>query len=320
MMKFERNSLIGFLIAAVLFGAFVRDDYLLHILILVLLYTILASSLNLIIGYVGEFPLGHVAFFGMGAYGVALFSSAPLNLPVSVSMALGAIVAALFGWIIGRITLRLNGPFFVIVTLAFAEVLRVVANNWIGLTNGPMGIAGISHPAILDAVPWLAGKRGFVMMGVLLAAITFFVSYRLVYSSAGRAAVTLRENNYVAQSIGINPFRYSMFVFVVASFLAGISGAYYATYISFVGPEVFSFPFTVTMIIIVLLGGKGSLIGPVIGAIVVTLLEEYLREFKELRMSLFGLIVMAVVLFAPNGVMGYARQRFPSLFKRTSHA
>lgn len=319
-MKFERNSLIGFLIAALLFGAFVQDDYLQHLLILVLLYTILATSLNLIIGYVGEFPLGHVAFFGMGAYGVALLSSAPVNLPVSAAMVLGALIAAVFGWLIGRITLRLNGPFFVIVTLAFAEVLRLVANNWIDLTNGPMGIAGISHPVILDTVPWLAGKRGFVMLGILLTAITFFVAYRLVYSSAGRAAVTLRENRYVAQSIGINPFRYALFVFIVASFLAGISGAYYATYISFVGPEVFSFPFTVTMIIIVLLGGKGSLTGPIIGAIIVTLLEEYLREFKELRLSLFGLIVMAVVLFSPDGVMGYVRQRLPFLFKRTNHA
>lgn len=319
-MKFERNTLIGFLIAALLFGAFVQDDYLQHLLILVLLYTILATSLNLIIGYVGEFPLGHVAFFGMGAYGVALLSSAPVNLPVSAAMVLGALIAAVFGWLIGRITLRLNGPFFVIVTLAFAEVLRLVANNWIDLTNGPMGIAGISHPVILDTVPWLAGKRGFVMLGIFLTAITFFVAYRLVYSSAGRAAVTLRENRYVAQSIGINPFRYALFVFIVASFLAGISGAYYATYISFVGPEVFSFPFTVTMIIIVLLGGKGSLTGPIIGAIIVTLLEEYLREFKELRLSLFGLIVMAVVLFSPDGVMGYVRQRLPFLFKRTNHA
>lgn len=319
-MKFERNALIGFLVLAALIGAFVKNDYLLHITILVLLYTILSSSLNLIVGYVGEFPLGHVAFFGLGAYGVALLTNDPINLPVSVAMVLSAIIAAAFGWLIGRITLRLNGPFFVIVTLAFAEVLRLVSNNWIGLTNGPMGIAGIDAPAILSSVPWLEGKRGFVMLGVLLSAITFFIAYRLVYSSAGRAAVTLRENGYVAQSIGINPFRYALFVFIVASFLAGISGAYYATYISFVGPEVFGFPFTVTMIIIVLLGGKGTLIGPILGAIIVTLLEEYLREFKELRMSIFGLIVMAVVLFAPNGVMGYVRQRFPTLFKRTSHA
>lgn len=319
-MKFERNVLTGFLAVSVLLGVFLQNDYLLHILVMVLMYAILASSLNLIVGYVGEFPLGHVAFFGLGAYTVALLSTPAVGLPLAATIPLAALVAAAFGWLIGRITLRLNGPFFVIITLAFAEVLRLLAGNWVALTNGPMGIAGIPHPAVFDMLPWLAGKRGFVMLGVALLAITFFVGYRLVYSSAGRAAVTLRENRYVAQSVGIDPFRYSMFVFVVAAFLAGLSGAYYATYISFVGPEVFSFPFTATMIIIVLLGGKGSLIGPVLGAVIVTLLEAYLREFNELRLSLFGLIVMAVVLFAPDGVMGYARQRFLSFFKEAGHA
>ncbi len=120
--------------------------------------------------------------------------------------------------------------------------------------------------------------------------------------------MTLRENRYVALSIGIDPVRYALFVFTVAAFLAGLAGGYYAAYISYVGPEVFGFPFTVSMIIMVLLGGKGTLSGPIIGAVVVTLLEEYLREFKELRLTLFGLIVMAVVLFSPNGVMGYVRR------------
>lgn len=319
-MKIERHFMVGFLALSALLACFVQNDYLLHILVLVLMYSVLASSLNLIIGYVGEFPLGHVAFFGLGAYSVAILSSPAVGWPVTVTIAAAALIAAAAGYVIGRVTLRLNGPFFVIVTLAFAEVLRLLANNWVELTNGPMGISGVAHPALLDISPWLAGKRGFVVMGIVLAAITFYICYRLVHSSAGRAAVTLRENNYVAQSVGIDPFRYSQFVFVVAAFLAGIAGAYYASYISFVGPEVFGFPFTATMIIIVLLGGKGTLLGPIAGAIVVALLEEYLREFKELRLSLFGLIVMASVLFAPDGIMGFVQQRFHHLFGRTRHA
>src|SRR5690606_19929648 len=165
-MNFERNAMAAFLVIAFLLGAFLQNEYLLHILILVLLYTILSASLNLIIGYVGEFPLGHVAFFGLGAYTVAILSAPPIGLPVTLTIPLAALVAALSGWLIGRITLRLNGPFFVIVTLAFAEVLRLLAINWIDLTNGPMGISGIPHPALLDAWPWLQGKRGFVFMGI----------------------------------------------------------------------------------------------------------------------------------------------------------
>jgi branched-chain amino acid transport system permease protein len=310
MMNAERNFLAAFVLLMLAFTLGIGDEYLLHIAVLILLYTVLATSLNLIVGYVGEFPLGHVAFFGIGAYALAL-GSTRLGLPPALMLLLAGVVSALAGLLIGGVTLRLKGPFFVIVTLAFAEVLRLVANNWIALTNGPMGISNVPHPAFLDAAGWLSGKRGYALMGVALAALTLYIAYRVVHSNAGRAAVTLRENRYVAVSIGIDPVRYSLFVFTVAAFLAGMAGAYYAAYISYVGPEVFGFPFTVSMIIMVLLGGKGTLAGPVVGAVIVTLLEEYLRELKELRLSLFGLIVMGVVLFSPHGVMGYVRRIAP---------
>lgn len=319
-MKTERNSMVFFLLAFGLIGTFSSNEYVLHMLVMVIMYSILATSLNLIVGYVGEFPLGHVAFFGLGAYGVAILSSSDVGVPVTVSIPLAAILAAIFGWFIGRVTLRLNGPFFVIVTLAFAEVLRLLANNWIELTNGPMGISGVGHPAILDYFDFLGGKRGFVFFGLFLATIAFYLAYKVVYSSSGRAAVTIRENSYVAQSIGINPLKYSLFIFLVSAFMAGMSGAYYASYISYVGPEVFGFPFTITMIIIVLIGGKGTLVGPIVGAVIVTLLEEYLREFKELRLSIFGLIVIAAVIFSPNGLMGYLRDRFKFFSTRIENA
>lgn len=311
MRNFERNALIAFLVLAAAFALGVRDEYLLHIGVLILIYTILAASLNLIIGYVGEFPLGHVAFFGIGAYTAALLA-VKAGFPTWATLPLGGVLAALFGSIIGAITLRLQGPFFVIVTLAFAEVLRLVAANWVGFTNGPMGIAGIPHPGFIDGEGFLSGKRAYMFLALGLVAVTFFLAHRFVYSNAGRAAVTIRENRYVAQSVGVQPWRYALFTFVLAAFLAGIAGAYYAHYVSFVGTEVFGFSFTATMIIMVLLGGKGTLVGPVIGAVVVTLLEEYLREAKELRLTLFGIVVMAVVLFAPNGIAGALYQRLRS--------
>jgi branched-chain amino acid transport system permease protein len=309
-MKIEGYFLIAFLAVVLVFVLFVRSEYLLHIAVMVLFYAILSTSLNLIVGYTGEFPLGHVAFFGIGAYFMAL-ASTQLGLPVWLALPLAGVVSTIFGLAIGGITLRLNGPFFAIVTLAFAEVLRLIANNWVGLTNGPMGISAIPSPAFVGAGGWFDGKRGFALLGLLIAAILLFVAYRLVHSNIGRAAVTLRENRFVAMSVGIDPFRCALFVFSVAAFIAGVAGAYYATYISFVGPEVFGFPFMVSMIIIVLLGGKGTLAGPLIGAVIVTLLEEYLRDAKEFRLSIFGLIVMAVVLFSPNGIMGYLRHLRP---------
>lgn len=307
-MKIERNSLLILGVLAASFPFFVHNEYMLHIGIMVLLYSVLATSLNLIVGYVGEFSLGHTAFLGAGAYVAAIFSSG-FDLPFWMTISLAGLISAVFGAVIGAITLRLQGPYFVIITLAFAEVLRIIANNWIGVTNGPMGIAGIPQPDfLLDASP-LTEKRFYFILMLLITTIALYLAYRFVYSNNGRAAVTVRENRYVAQSIGINPFAYAMRAFVLGAFLAGLSGGFYAHYITFVGADVFQFSFMISMIIMVLMGGKGTLLGPLVGALIVIVMEEYLRDFQELRLSIFGLIVMIVVLFMPNGLMGFLSKK-----------
>ena len=307
-MIFERNCLLGVLVSALLAPLLFQNQYALHIGVLIMFSVMLATSFNLIVGYVGEFPLGHTAFLGVGAYTAALFSTR-LAMPFEVATLVAPLVAALFGLVIGAITLRLRGPFFVIVTLCFAEVLRLIANNWIDLTNGPMGISGIEKPAWAIGGGALHQKMAYYYVGVLLAALSLFVSYRFVYSNIGRAAIAVRENRFVAQSIGVSPFRLGLLTFVLAAGIAGLAGGFYANYVSFVGPEVFGFSFMISMIIMVLAGGKGTLVGPVFGAIIVVVLEEYLRDFKELRFSIFGLIVMAVVLFLPRGIMGFIGRR-----------
>jgi branched-chain amino acid transport system permease protein len=307
-MKFERRCLWALMLLAALVPLLVRDQYLLHIAIMVLFYAVLATSLNLVVGYVGEFSLGHTAFLGTGAYAAALLSTVH-GWPIWATIPVAGALAALMGVIIGGITLRLQGPFFVIVTLSFAEVLRLVADNWIALTNGPMGIAGVPQPALLAEAGNLGAKQFYYAVAWVLLAIALYLSYRFVNSNAGRAAVAIRENRYVAQSIGIRPLTYSMFSLVLGAFLSGMAGGFYAHYISFVGPEVFRFAFMVSMIIMVLIGGKGTLVGPLIGALLVTFLEEYLREAKELRLSLFGLAVIAIVLFLPRGLMGFITRR-----------
>ena len=307
-MVFERNFLLAALALALVAPLLIQNEYAVHIGILIMFSTILATSFNLIVGYVGEFPLGHTAFLGIGAYTAALLS-ARLGMPLQVTVIAAAAVAALFGLAIGAITLRLRGPFFVIVTLCFAEVLRLIASNWIGLTNGPMGISGIEKPAWTSSGSVLQQKVMFYYVGLLLAVVSIYVSYRFVYSNIGRAAIAVRENRFVAQSVGIWPFYLGLVTFVLAAAISGIAGGFYAHYVSFVGPEVFGFSFMISMIIMVLAGGKGTLVGPVVGAAIVVLLEEYLRDFKELRFSIFGLMVIAVVLFLPRGLMGFITRR-----------
>jgi branched-chain amino acid transport system permease protein len=307
-MIFERNCLLGILAVALLAPLLVQNQYALHIGVMIMFSVMLATSFNLIVGYVGEFSLGHTAFLGVGAYAVALLST-QAKMPFHVAVIAAAVVAALFGLLIGAITLRLRGPFFVIVTLCFAEVLRLIANNWIGLTNGPMGISGIEKPGWALAGDALRQKTAYYYVGLLLAAVSLYVSWRFVYSNIGRAAIAVRENRFVAQSVGISPFHFGLLTFVLASAIAGLAGGFYANYVSFVGPEVFGFSFMITMIIMVLAGGKGTLLGPVVGAVMVVLLEEFLRDFKELRFSIFGLMVIAVVLFLPRGIMGFITRR-----------
>jgi branched-chain amino acid transport system permease protein len=307
-MNYEKKILLALMALAAAVPLVVRDQYVLHIIIMVLFYAVLASSLNLVVGYVGEFSLGHTAFLGTGAYAAAILST-QYGWPIWATIPVAGVLAALMGVVIGALTLRLQGPFFVIVTLSFAEVLRLVADNWIGLTNGPMGIAGIPQPRLLDEASNLAGKQFYYALAWLLLAVTLYLSYRFVHSNAGRAAVAVRENRFVAQSVGIRPLNYTMLALVLGALLSGMAGGFYAHYISFVGPEMFRFAFMISMIIMVLVGGKGTLVGPLIGALLVTFLEEYLREAKELRLSIFGLAVIAIVLFLPRGLMGYVAQR-----------
>lgn len=307
-MTLERNTLLGALLIAVLLPLAISDQYLLHLAIMALFYAILAISLNLVVGYVGEFSLGHTAFLGIGAYTAALLSLRA-GLPIWLTVPAAGAMAGVFGYFIGAITLRLQGPYFVIVTLAFAEVLRLIANNWVPVTNGPMGLAGVVQPEVVAAASPMVAKQIYYFIILGLASVALYLSYRFVYSNAGRAAIAIRENRYVAQSIGISPFGSAMQAFVLSAVLAGLGGGFYAHYVSFVGPEVFHFAFMASMIIMVLMGGKGTLLGPLVGAIIVTVLEEYLRETQELRLTLFGFIVMLVVLFLPRGLMGFLATR-----------
>lgn len=305
-MRGEGKILLALLGIAAVLPLLVHDEYFIHLLVVAGFYVILASSLNLIVGYVGELSLGHAAYLGLGAYAAALLSARYTAAGPGLSLLAGALAGGIGGIVIGALTLRLKGPYFVIVTLSFAEVLRLVANNWVVVTNGPMGISGIRQPD-LALGSWTFTVRSqteFFYLVLALAAIALLIMYRFIHSNMGRAAVAIRENRNVAQSIGVDPFFYALAAFVLGALFAGMAGAFYAQYFTFVGPEVFGFSFMVSMLIMVLVGGKGTLIGPVIGAIFVTLLDEYLREAQQLRLSIFGLLVVAVVLFLPSGLVG----------------
>jgi branched-chain amino acid transport system permease protein len=291
----------------------VRDPFLTHIMIIVLLYAVLASSLNLIVGYIGQLSLAHAAFLGIGAYWSTILTI-DYSCNVWVAMATSGIVAAVAGVVIGAITLRLEGHYFVLITIAFAEVLRLIALNWVEVTRGPMGFPNVPAPS-LNFFGWarfdFSDKAHFYYLILALVSLNLYVTYRFVHSNMGRAAVAIRENRQLAQSVGINPFRYALLAFVIGAFFAGLSGAFYAHYITYVGPEVFSFAFTVTMLTMIIVGGKATIAGPVLGAAIIAALLEELRFAKEMRLSVFGVLLILSVLFFPNGLV-----RIPQMFRR----
>jgi branched-chain amino acid transport system permease protein len=278
------------------------SPYYLHVLIMAGIFAVLALSLNLLLGYTGQLSLGHAAFFGIGAYASALLT---LKLERSVweGMLLGMILAGVAGWGIGRLALKLRGAYFVLVTISFAGVISLVSINWMELTNGPLGLPGVPAP---ELGPWsLRTKPAYYYVVLAAVALSYFVCHRLVGSRIGRAFLALRENEALAESVGIDVTRYLVLAAVVSAGMAGLGGSLYAHYTRFVSPEVFLFTYTVTMVIMVVAGGKGTLAGPVVGALLFTALPEALREATswQWQMLAYGVILALLVFFLPRGIV-----------------
>jgi len=278
------------------------NAYYFHVLIMAGIFAVLALSLNLLLGYTGQLSLGHAAFFGIGAYTSALLTLR-LDWSVWAGLAAGMLTAGLAGWAIGRLALKLRGAYFVLVTISFAGVISLVSVNWMELTNGPLGLPGIPPPAL---GPWsLRSKPAYYYLVLAAVALTWLVCRRLVGSRIGRAFVALRENEPLAESVGIDVTRYLVLAAVVSAAMAGLAGGLYAHYTRFVSPEVFLFTYTVTMVIMVVAGGKGTLAGPLIGALLFTALPEALREATswQWQMLAYGVILVLLLFFLPRGIV-----------------
>ena len=283
--------------------------YHLHVAIMAGIFGVLALSLNLLLGYTGQLSLGHAAFFGIGAYTSALLT---VTLKWSFWPALAAAIAlaGAAGWFIGRLSLKLRGAYFVLVTISFAGVISLVSVNWIELTNGPLGLPGVPAP---ELGPWsLRTKTAYYYLVLAAVALSYVVSRRLVSSRIGRAFVALRENEALAESIGVDVTHYLVLAAVVSAAMAGLGGSLYAHYTRFVSPEVFLFSYTVTMVIMVVAGGKGTLAGPLVGAGLFTVLPEALRAATswQWQMLAYGVLLVLLVVFMPRGIVPHINASF----------
>jgi len=213
------------------------------------------------------------------------------------------VAAGLAGWAIGRLALKVRGAYFVLVTISFAGVISLVSVNWMDLTNGPLGLPGVPAPELASFS--LRTKSAYYYLVLLAAAASYLVCHRLVHSRLGRAFLALRENEALAESVGVDPTRTLVVAAVVSAAMAGVAGSLYAHYTRFVSPEVFLFSYTVTMVIMVVAGGKGTLLGPVVGALLFTVLPEVLREAMawQWQMLAYGVLLVLLVFFLPRGIV-----------------
>jgi branched-chain amino acid transport system permease protein len=274
------------------------NDYLIHIAITAGVYIILSLSLNVIVGYAGQFALGHAAFYGIGAYVAALLM---VNGGFSFWTALivAAIVTGIFGLLLGSPVMRLKGDYLGIVTLGFGEIVRLIFVNWVNVTKGPMGIPGIPTPEIFGYS--FSGKIEFYYLILVLAAITTFVINRIIHSGIGLNLLTIREDETVAESIGIKPIKYKLLAFAVGSFFAGIAGAFWASYISYISPDAFQYMDSVNILAMVVLGGTASIPGSILGATILSVTPEILRFVSDYRMMVLGLAIVVMMIFKPSG-------------------
>lgn len=263
------------------------------IIITIGIYVLLAASLNLTTGVLGELVLGHAGFMSIGAYTAALFTL-HMDLPGMVEFPLALLVggglAAVFGVFIGMPALRLRGDYLAIVTLGFGEIIRVVTQN-LTITGGGRGLYGIDEYTTFPWVFWIA-------------ALSVAVMYSMIGTRQGRAILSLRENEIAAEAVGVPSTRYKVLAFTLSSFFAGVAGGLYAHYITVLDPATFDFNMSIEILVMVVLGGMGSFTGSVLAAVVLTLLPELLRDLADYRMLIYSVVLVLMMILRPQGLLG----------------
>ena len=323
----KRGGALVVILAAMIVAPQLLGAYAAVILTNALLYTILALGLNIVVGYAGLLDLGYAAFFAVGAYTVGILTvKFGWNFWETVPVAILAAVVA--GIVIGGPTLRLRSDYLAIVTLGFGEIIRLLLNNLTSITGGPDGISGIPKPTVFgyemarhasvdgaktfhELMGWEYNGEHMViflyLLALVLVAFTLFVTGRLLRMPMGRAWEALREDEIACRSLGLNPTRVKLSAFTLGASFAGLAGAFFAARQGLVTPESFTFIESALILAVVVLGGMGSQIGVILAAVLLTVLPEVARDFAEYRMLIFGLVMVLMMMWRPQGLLPATR-------------
>lgn len=299
--EYEAWVYVGFYALLILLSLFYRNVYFYSVTINCLLFTVLAMSLNLLTGYLGITSLGHVAFFGIGAYTTAILQTRfGVNQWLTLLASIG--LTALVGVLLSATTLRVSTRFIAIVTLGFSEIIRMIELNWMELTRGPQGIPNIPKFTFMGA-PIKDMRIEFYI--ILLISVFVLVGYLLLlHSKHGRAIQAIKNDEIAAISMGIHIIRYRVIVFAISAGTAGMAGFFYAKYMGFIDPNAFNFDQSISILSMTIFGGLGNLMGSIIGAFSLSILPEALRFLSDYRQIIYGALLVLMMVFRPNGLLG----------------
>jgi len=286
-------------------------EYLLHILVIAGIYIILTLSLNLIVGFTGLPALGHAAFMCIGAYTSSLLA---LNMGVSpwIGLIIGACFAGFSGIVIGYPAIRLKGDYLALATFGLGVIVYSISKNWVSLTRGPMGLPGIPGFSIFSF--GLSGTWSYLLLVLIFVAITIFICNRIVNSPFGRILRSIREDETASEALGKDTNKHKLMVFIIGAFFAGIAGSLYAHYITFIDPSSFTVMESITVLLMVIFGGMGSIQGSIVGALILVIFPELLRFLgmpssiaAPMRQMIYGLLLVILMIKRPQGIMGEYR-------------
>jgi ABC-type branched-subunit amino acid transport system permease subunit len=310
------------LVVLLLLPTLLKAPYLLAVAITALMYVALALGYDLIVGRTGLLSLAVAGFFGIGAYTGALIGL-HTGFSMPVRLLAGIAIAAIAALAIGVPSFRLSYHSFAIGTLGFALIAQVVALNWIEVTRGPLCLAGVP-PADFRVGPWTwvaQGLRDYYYLVLAIALVTFLIVWQLDRSRIGRTLLAIREDERLAAAVGTPVTRYKLLAFAVGAAIAGAVGVFYASYASVVCPSELAFTYTVNLIVILFLGGRGTLIGPILAAILFTVVPELLRATQAWRLVIYGLLIIVGAIYMPEGIItttiAWLQQRFRGMRRTT---
>ena len=292
--------IIFFVLLALAVPLFVSNRYILRLGTLCLMYTILTLGLNLVTGYMGQMSFGQAAFWGIGSYTAALLVT-ELGLPTLPAMLASIVVSGFFGFLVALPSLKLKGYYLTIVTMGFCEIVRLVELN-ASFTGGSLGISNI--PAFSFFGLELSSPKAIYLIAFALVILVTIIVKNLVSSSFGLSIRAIRDDDSVAEVMGINIVRTKRLTFIISAMIAGLGGAFYAQYITYIHPSIYTTTASQELIVMIIFGGLGSLPGTFLGAISLSLLPELMRDLMQYRMLIYGVVMIVMMIVKPDGLLG----------------